>query len=188
MTSGLILIIIGMLLCFAGTRSLRLAISASGFGAAWIVADAFGASSSAALLVGVCGAVVALGVTLIMSRLLFLLVGGVVGAVVGAGLLVLVDQDERSILLAVFFIPAMAVAFAVLANRMRRGFLAWGTAFAGAWLVLSGVGLVAPESLGGLHDPDETAGQLVLILLWVGLAFVGRAAQRQSAESVGSSR
>lgn len=188
MTSGLVLLIIGLLLCFAGTRSLRLAISASGFGAAWIVADAFDASSSAALLVGLSGAVVTLAVTLLMSRLLFLLAGGVVGAVVGAELLVLVDQDEHSVILAVFFIPAMAVAFGALANRMRRGFLAWGTAFAGAALVLSGVGLLAPEALGDLHDPDGTAGQLVLTLLWLALALVGRTAQRRATESVGSPR
>lgn len=180
--SGVALTLVGLFLCFAGTWSLRLAISAAGFGVSWIVAEAFGASTVTTIVVAVSGALVTLVVTLVMSRFLFFLAGGIVGAVLGARLWVLLDQGEASVVLAVFFIPAMAVAFGVLANRLRGRFMAWATAFGGAALVISGLGIMAPEMLGELRDPQTTLQGVVSTTAWIALAVFGRAVQRATSK------
>jgi hypothetical protein len=175
--SGAVLVAIGLLLCLTGAWSMRLAVLAAGFGAAWLIADAFDASSSAALVIGLGGALLAFLITLLMSKILFFFIGAVVGAVIGAKLFVLLDRGDASVLLAVVFVPAVAALCGFLAGRWSRTFLLWATAFGGASLVLSGLGRMAPEQLGDLRVPDDTTGQVVNAVCWLGLGLLGRAAQ-----------
>ena len=58
--SDLVLLVVGLVLCFAGARSLRLTILIAGFGLSWLLADAFDASTTTTFLVSVVGAVAAL--------------------------------------------------------------------------------------------------------------------------------
>ena len=143
--SGAILILIGLLLCLTGAWSVRLAVLAAGFGVSWLLADTFGASTGTALLIGASGALLAFLLSLVLSKLMLFFVGGVVGAVVGAKLFVLLDGKDASALLAVIFIPTIAFLFAFLAQRWSRNFLAWATAFGGAAIALTGLGRLAPD-------------------------------------------
>ena len=177
MSAGL-LILVGALLCFAGARSTRIVVLACGFGASWLLADAFGATTATALLVAVAGAVATLVLTLLVSRLLLFVTGCVIGAVIGARLYVLLSADGDSVLLAVIFVPAVALVCGFLAQRYQRRFVMWGTAFAGAGLILSGLGrgpgvLRLPEGAGRRR---ESVGYTVI---WVALAVVGQRVQRR---------
>lgn len=175
--SGGILILIGLLLCLTGAWSVRLAVLAAGFGVSWLLADTFDASTSMALLIGASGALLAFLLSLVMSKLMLFFVGGVVGAVVGAELFVLLDGKNASALLAVIFIPAIAFLFAFLAQRWSGAFLAWATAFGGAALALTGLGRLAPERLEALQSPEDTTGRLVFAAAWLLLALLGRTLQ-----------
>jgi len=175
--SGAILILIGLLLCLTGAWSVRLAVLAAGFGVSWLLADTFGAATGTALLIGASGALLAFLLSLVLSKLMLFFVGGVVGAVVGAKLFVLLDGQDASVLLAVIFIPAIAFLFAFLAQRWSRNFLAWATAFGGAAMALTGLGRLAPEQLGAFLAPEGTAEQLVFATSWLALGLLGRTLQ-----------
>ena len=112
-----------------------------------------------------------------MSKLMLFFVGGVVGAVVGAKLFVLLDGKDASVLLAVIFIPAIAFLFAFLAQRWSGNFLAWATAFGGAAMALTGLGRLAQDQFESLHAPDDTASRLVFAIAWLVLALLGRTVQ-----------
>ena len=175
--SGGILILIGMLLCLAGAWSVRMAVLAAGFGVSWLLADTFGASTTTALLISAAGALIAFLLSLVMSKLMLFFVGGVVGAVVGAKLFVLLDGKDASVLLAVIFIPAIAFLFAFLAQRWSGNFLAWATAFGGAAMALTGLGRLAQDQFESLNAPDDTASRVVFAIAWLVLALLGRTVQ-----------
>lgn len=173
------MLLVGLVIGVAGVWSLRLVIVVCGFGAAWLLADGLEASLGASLIIGLAGAALALVLAIVAAKFLFVAFGLIVGAVVGAKLFVLLDHGDASIVLALVFVPAVAVSFAVLAAKARTRFIGWATAIAGAALVLSGLGLLAPDTLGLLHDPDDAAEQVVSGVLWVALAVAARLAQRR---------
>jgi len=175
--SGVVLILIGMLLCLTGAWSVRLAVLTAGFGVSWLLADTFGASTGTALLIAASGALLAFLLSLVLSKLMLFFVGGVVGAVVGAKLFVLLDGKDASALLALIFIPTIAFLFAFLAQRWSRNFLAWATAFGGAAIALTGLGRLAPDQFGALLAPDSTTEQLVFAVSWLALGLLGRTLQ-----------
>ena len=84
-------------------------------------------------------------------------------------------------LLALLFVPAVAICAGVAVQRWRAGFLRWVTAIGGSALVLSGLGRLFPHTLGFLADPQTTTSQLLSTGLWVVLAVVARGAQRSIA-------
>ena len=104
--SELALLVIGLVLCFAGARSLRLTVLVAGFGLCWLLADAFSASVATTFLVAAVGAIALLVLSIVMSRFVIFLVGAAVGAVIGARLFALLGGDDPSWLLAVLFVPA----------------------------------------------------------------------------------
>ena len=177
--SGGILILIGLLLCLTGAWSVRLAVITAGFGASWLLADTFGASTATALLVSAAGALLVFLLSLVMSKVMLFFVGGVVGAVVGAKLFVVLDGGDASALLAVVFVPAVAFLFAFLAQRWSRKFLAWATAFGGAAIALTGLGRLAPDQFQALLAPEDAADRTILAITWVALGLLGRVVQRQ---------
>ncbi|MET0526499.1 MAG: hypothetical protein ABWZ91_16965 [Nocardioides sp.] len=178
MSAGL-LILIGALLCFVGAWSTRIVILAGGFGASWLIANAFGASTTTTILVSVAGALGTFVITLLMSRFLLFITGCVIGAVIGARLFVLLSGDDDNVLLAVVFVPAVSVVCGFLAQRYTRRFVMWGTAFAGAGLILSGLGLLGPDSLEFLRRPGDAGESTGYTLLWLALAVLGQRVQRR---------
>ena len=129
------------------------------------------------LLVAAAGAVGTFLVTFLMSRFLLFVTGCVIGAVIGARLFVLLSADEGSWLLAVVFVPAVSVLCGFLAQRFQRRFVMWGTAFAGAGLILSGLGLL-DDSIDFLRRPDEAGETVGYTVAWLVLAVVGQRVQR----------
>jgi hypothetical protein len=168
------MVLVGLVVALSGIWSVRVAVMAAGAGAAWLLADAFGAGLATGLLAAASGAVLAFLTALLASKVLFFVFGAAIGAVVGARLFVQLDQGEASVLLAVVFVPAVAGCFGVLAGRWRQRFLGWATAVAGAALVISGLGRLAPDTLGALADPTTAAGQAAAAAAWVALAVLAR--------------
>jgi hypothetical protein len=177
------MVVVGLLLGLAGIWSVRLALVTAGAGAAWLLADAFGAGVGTGLLIAAGGGVIALLTGVLASRVLFFAVGAVVGAVVGARLFAILDTGDASALLAVVFVPAVALVGGVVVEKWRERFIGWATAIGGAGLVLTGLGRLAPDTLGSLRDPQDTGGQLLAVLAWIALAVVGRVAQRRGLRS-----
>jgi hypothetical protein len=174
-----VFILLGLFLCFYGARSIRFAVIVAGFLGAWLVADALDASRGTALLVAVAGAVGALVLSILLARFALLAAGLVVGAAIGAKLFEVVADSDTSKLLALVFVPSVALACGYLAERMRKPFLVWATAFAGAAMVLTGVGRIDTDVTSELRHPDDPGAGLLLAVLWVGLALVGRSVQAQ---------
>jgi len=183
LVDAVVLILLGVVLCFFGTRSIRLAVTVAGGGAAWLLADALGASSLTTVLVAIAGGIGALVVSLLAMSFVFFVIGLFVGAVVGSKLYVLADSGtgtgEGGWLLAVVFVPAFALLSGFLASRFKRRFLSWGTALAGAALILSGIGQLGSDTVDDLWRPESSFGAVVLAVLWLGLSFVGARLQIQ---------
>lgn len=177
---GALSVVVGLALALLGTRSIRLLFFASGFGLGWLLAAAFSASAVVSLLVGLAGGASAFVLGLIAARVAFFAMGALVGAVVGARVFAIVDRSDSNVLLALIFIPAVAICAGVAVQRWRAGFLGWVTAIGGSALVLSGLGRLFPNTLGFLADPQTTASQLFSSGLWVVLAVAARGAQRSS--------
>ncbi len=178
----MLMIVVGLVLALTGVWSLRLVLVAAGFGASWLVADAFGAGTGTSLLIALAGGVLAFVLAFLASSILFHLVGAIVGAVVGARLFVLLDTGEASALLAVVFVPAVAGIFALLAGRLRQRFLGWATAIGGAGLVLTGIGTLLSGSAGYLADTDEPWEQALAAAVWVAASVAARLFQIRRAE------
>ena len=173
------MVLLGMVLCFAGAWSARLAVALGGAAAAWLLAGTFGASTGTALLIAMSGALGAFVFTLLAAKLLFLLTGVVIGGVIGARLFGLLgaEGEQASWLLAVIFVPAFAVLCGLLAQRFRRRFIMWGTALAGAGLILAGVGRIDVSVTEFLWRPDSTGESALLVVAWGALTLVGRKVQ-----------
>lgn len=175
--TGLVAVLVGAALCFAGVASIHLAVLLSGFGVCWMLADLLGASTSAALLIGLIGAVVGWIVVSLVFRAAMFFVGAVAGAVIGAKLYSALDTD-RNVAIALIFTVGFAFLSGWLANRWRVRMLLFLTAIGGAGVVLNGLGR-AVHSLDWMRRPTSAAEQVLDIVLWAGLAVLGWATQRQ---------
>lgn len=188
MTAAL-LIIVGAVLCFWGTASVRMAVLAAGFGLGWLLGQLFGSSWTTALLFAVAAAAATWVVTLVLARSVLFIAGAVVGAVIGARLFLLFGGNDPAWVLGVIFIPCVAVVGGLLAGRFRRRFLRWATAIAGASLLLAGVGQIGNDSARLAWRPDTAAGDVVFTVLWIALTVLGHRVQGdQPDEQTGGER
>ena len=184
--SAVAYLLVGLALCFAGARSVRLAVVVAGFGTTWLLADLFGASTGTAFVVAVVGALGALVLSLVLARMVFFVAGALVGALLGArffGLLVGEDARAGDWVLAVVFVPAVAVVIGFLANRLRRRFLTWVTAAAGASMILSGIGRLGEDSTKLLWRPATATGSVLFAVGWIVLTVVGHRVQAGGSQS-----
>jgi hypothetical protein len=172
-----VFILLGLFLCFLGARSIRFAVLVAGFLGAWLVADAVGADTGTTLLVAAAGAAGALVLSIVLARFALFAAGLVVGGAIGAKLFEIVDDAGTSWALALIFIPAVAIVCGFLAEKLRKPFLVWATAFAGAAMVLTGVGRIDTGVTRTLRHPDDPGAVLLLTVLWIGLALLGRSVQ-----------
>ncbi len=179
--SELAVLVVGLVLCFAGARSLRLTVLVAGFGLCWVLADAFGASVATTFVVAAVGALALLVLAIVMSRFVLFVVGAAVGAVIGARLFTMLGGDNPSWLLAVLFVPTFGFVVGFLAQRMGKRFLRWATAIAGAALILSAVGSMFSGDLGLLQSPNSPVQSVIHAAVWVVLAIVGHQVQRAQA-------
>jgi hypothetical protein len=181
MTSTVLLILLGALLCFRGAASLRLTVLAAGFCGAWILAEAFGASLGVTLVVAAVCALAALVLTLIFTRFLFFIAGAGVGLLIGTRLFTLLSPGSHNgrgdLLLGIVFVPAVAIVCGFLANHWRHGFLVWTTALAGSALVLGGIGHLGPGP-SELSRPGSPTSSTITGVVWLALAYLGARIQR----------
>lgn len=178
-TAALINILIGLALCFFGTRSLKLTAAAVGFALGAGLADLLGASVTIALLVGLACAIVGLlAVSLVVWWTVFV-VGALAGGTVAASLYRHFVPGEGSALLVVIVVGAVAVISGFVASHFRDRLLAVVTALAGASLILTGLGELFPSALGFLEDPDEPAQSLLTAVFLLALSFAGWGYQRR---------
>jgi hypothetical protein len=180
MSAG-VLIVLGVVLCFLGTLSLRVAVLVAGFGLGWLLAGAFGAGTSTQLLVAAVTAGAGLVASVLLSKSVLFIGGAFVGAVIGARVFVLVNAGSQDghgdWVLAVVFVPAVALVCGFLANRVGKRFLAWGTAAAGAALICSGIGRIGHWSTDAIWRPDSTVSAVIVAVLWLGLTVAGHRVQ-----------
>jgi hypothetical protein len=179
------MVVVGLVLGLAGIWSVRAALVAAGAAAAWMLADVLGAGTAAGVAVAAGGGVLAFLVGLVAARVLFFAVGMLVGAVVGSRLLAILETGEVSVAVALVFVPAVALLGGLALERWRQRLIGWATAVAGSALVLTGLGRMAPETLGFLDDPSSAGGQALATGLWVALAVVARGVQRRGVRGRG---
>lgn len=178
--SALALAVLGFVLCFLGAFSVRLGVLVAGAGLGWMLAEAFDASVGTAALVAVVGGVGAFTMTFFLSHLLLFIAGVCAGAVIGTKLFVLEDGGDGDWLLALLFVPSVGVVSGLLTQHFEKAFLRWGTAIAGAALLLSAAGRIGTHSTDALWRPETTTGAVVFTVLWVVLSIVGHQVQARS--------
>jgi hypothetical protein len=180
-TSTVVLLALGAILCFWGARSLRLTVLAAGFAGSWVLAEAFGASLATAAVVAAVCAVAVLVLTLVFARFLFFVVGAGVGVLIGARLFTLLSSRSENghgdVLLGLLFVAAVAIVCGFLANRFRHWFVVWTTALAGSALLLAGVGHLGPGP-GELSRPGSTSSSVITGVLWLAITYLGARVQR----------
>jgi hypothetical protein len=177
--SGWVILLVGLVLCFLGVGSIHLAVLASGFGLGWLLADLFHADAWTSLLVALGSAVIGWVLVTLVFKFASFFVGMITGALIGARLYSILTPGEASIVLAAVVVVAVAIVFGFLADRYRKRVLLWATAIGGAGLVLSSLGLIWPQDLGFLRDPQAGVEQVTSTLLWVALSAGGWLTQRR---------
>ncbi|MDM7830404.1 DUF4203 domain-containing protein [Cellulomonas edaphi] len=179
MVSGLIVVAVGLVLCFGGIVSINLALLASGFGGAYLLAEAFGATDWDAIWVAVASAVIVWLVAMYVFHLAPFVIGAVTGAVIGAKLWAALGNRQTNVLLSVVLVLAVAAAAAMLADRFGRRVILWTTALGGASVAMTGVAVVWPEQMGALDHPEQGWQQTVMFLVWICVAGTGWYVQRR---------
>jgi hypothetical protein len=171
------MVVIGLVLGLSGGWSIRTVLALLGFGAGWLLANVFDASLLVTFVVALVSALITWVLVRLAATIVFFLIGALVGALVGARLFRLLEGGDRNLLLAVVFIPAVAIAGGWLAEKSRDKFVAWGTSIGGAALVLAGLGVLV-SSLAWLRDPDEGWQAVVGAAAWIALSVVFRFTQK----------
>jgi hypothetical protein len=170
------MVVIGLVLGLSGGWSIRTVISVLGFGAGWLLATVFDAGFLVTLGVALLSACFAWLVVRLAATVVFFVIGALVGAL-GARLFRLLEGGDGNLLLAVVFIPAIAIACGWLAEKSRDTFVAWGTEIGGAALVLAGLGVLV-SGLAWLRDPTQGWQAVVGAAAWVALSVFFRLAQK----------
>ncbi|GCE37280.1 MULTISPECIES: DUF4203 domain-containing protein [Rhodococcus] len=176
--SGIAILLVGAVLCFAGVGSLHVAVLASGFGLGWLLAELLSLSLGTTFLFAAIGAVVVWVATTLIFKFAAFFIGIIAGAVVGAKLSRVLQPEDVNWILSGIVIVALAVACGFVADRYRARALLWLTALGGASMVLTGLGM-AIGSLSFLDQPNEGVQQFFASLVWVAIAAAGWLTQRR---------
>lgn len=175
--SGIVVLLVGALLCFYGIRSLHLAVLAVGFGLGWLLADLFQPSLPVLFLFALVGAGLSWVTTTLVFKLSAYAVGGLAGAIVGARTADVLQPGDNNWAMTTIVVLAFGVAAAFLADKYRARALLWLTSIGGASMMLNGVGRMA-DWLDFLRNPDSGWQQVTSTLAWIALAVAGWIVQR----------
>ncbi|GIG23011.1 hypothetical protein Cch01nite_37350 [Cellulomonas chitinilytica] len=176
--TGVVVLLVGVLLCFYGIRSVNLALLASGFAIGYLIADAVGGTGWTAVLVGLGAALLVWVVVTLVFRFATFVVGLATGAVIGAKFWSALANEGTSVLLGVVLVAAVAFLSAFLAEKYAKRMLLWLTALGGASIILSGLGILWPAVFDVLRHPDDGVEQTVMLLTWLVVAGLGWYVQR----------
>ncbi len=171
------MVVIGLVLGLSGGWSIRTVLTLLGFGAGWLLANVFDASVLVTVVIAAVAALFAWLMVRLAATIVFFAIGALVGALVGARVFRLLEGGEGNLLLAVVFIPAVAIAGGWVAEKSRDRFVAWGTSIGGAALVLAGLGVLV-SSLAWLRDPGETWQAVAGVAAWAALSVLFRGTQK----------
>lgn len=186
--NGIVVTLVGALLCFYGIRSVHLGVLAVGFGVGWLIADLFDPSFWVLVLFGLVGAVSAWVVTTLVFKFASYFIGGLTGAMAGAKLATVLQPGDKNWALSTIVVVAVCVAGAFLADKFRARALLWLTSIGGASMILSGLGRMG-DALSFLREPDSGWQQVFATLAWIGLSVAGWLVQRRLfAEKLGIER
>ncbi|GAA5113523.1 hypothetical protein [Pseudonocardia adelaidensis] len=114
----------------------------------------------------------------VLFRTALFFVGAICGAVIGAKLFGLLQQDGN-VVLSVLFVAASGFIIGFAVQRFRHGLLSLACALGGAGLVLSGLARTFPGALGFLRYPQTPWHALITTVCWLALAGAGWAVQRR---------
>ena len=177
--SGWVILFVGVVLCFFGVGSIHVAVLAAGFGLGWLLADLFHSDVWTSLLIALGSAVIGWILVTLVFKFASFFVGLITGALIGARLYSVLTPGEASIPLAIVVVVAVSLVFGFLADRYRKRVLLWATSIGGAGLILSSIGLIWPDPLGFLRDPQAGVETVTSTLIWVALAAAGWITQRR---------
>ncbi len=185
--AGVLLLVVGVVLCFAGVRSLRLTGLCAGFALGWALAHLLQAGPVVGLVVAVAGAIIGLVFVSFVFRWAMWLLGGVADVTIAIKISVHVALGQGNALVAVLFAAAVGVITGFLADRHRRPLLAALTALSGASVVVNAVGTLFPTVLGFLDQPTTSVESVVATCAWVLLALAGWLVQRRALQPAADS-
>ena len=193
--AAVVLVVGGLLSCFAGYRLFRVVLGLYGFilGAA-ITTSIWGASSTFALIVAaIVGGVVG---ALLMVAAYFVGVG-----LIGAGLAVLaLDSGWHAVRHAdppTAVLVVVAVLGALAALSITRYVVVFGTALAGAWTTILGAMALAGERAPGhvaqanvwvLYPLGPAPTQIWIYVAWFVLALLGAIVQLSTTTTMGGAK
>jgi hypothetical protein len=178
--AGVLLLVVGLVLCFAGCRSLRLTALCVGFALAWGFADLLGADGPVGLVIAVAGAIAGLVLVSLVFRFAMWVIGGLAGATIALKIYAHVGLGAGSALVAVLFAAALGLIVGFLADRHREPLLAAVTALSGASIILNALATLAPAGLAFLGQPTTGAQSALATGAWVILAVVGWLVQNRA--------
>lgn len=176
--NGIVVLVLGLLLCFYGVRSVHLGVLTAGFGVGWLIANLFSSSLWTLLLFGLIGAVAAWVVTSLIFKFSTYLIGGLAGAMVGARLSDVLQTGDKNWALSAIVVLSVAVAAAFIADKFRARALLWLTSIGGASMILNGLSLTTGMA-DFLRHPDTAAEQIFSTLVWIALSVAGWIVQRR---------
>jgi hypothetical protein len=181
---GVASLIAGMLLCFLGVRSLRLAAACAGFGIASGFAAILGAGPALAFVVGAAGAVGGILLVVFVVGVGPFVVGALAGGVLAASVIrTLPPEVGWRPGVATLVVVAVAALTGALVHYVRGPALRAVTALAGAGLVIRGVVEAGPAFLGFLRSPATWVESVVAFAALVALAWAGFSVQHGRADA-----
>lgn len=172
-SGGVVGLVVGLVLCFFGVRSLRLTGFLVGFTLAAALADVVGANPLVALIVGVAGGVGGFLLVSLVFRASLWLLGGLTGGTIAVTLYRHLFPGEGTALAVVVFMVAAGLICGFLTDHYRRPVLAVVTAIGGAGAALGAVGAIWPASTDFLRVPATTAQSAIGGAAWALLAAAG---------------
>ena len=180
---GFLLLLVGLVLCFAGVRSLRLTGLCAGFALAWMIAELLGASILVGLVIAVAGAIGGLVLISLVFRFAMWVLGGLAGATIAIKVYAHVGLGQGSALVAVLLAAAVGLIVGFLADRHRAPLLAAVTALSGASVILNALATLAPTGFTFLAEPVTRVQSLIASGAWLILALAGWLVQRRALQS-----
>jgi len=177
--AGLVVLAIGLILCFFGVRSLRLTGFLVGFALAALLADVLGADSLISLVIGVAGGIAGFVLLILLFRFSLWLIGALVGGVIGVRAYQHFFPGEGKAIVLVLLLFAVGLICGFLADHFRQPMLAVLTAAGGASVILTGLGHLWPTVMGFLRQPVTPAQSAIAAAAWILLAVAGWIVQRR---------
>jgi hypothetical protein len=177
--AAIVLLVGGLISCFAGYRVFRIVLGIYGFIlGALLTSGAMGADSSwmiaAALLGGVIGALILIAAYFVGVALL----GAGVGALATSLLWASFGREPSAIIVILF-----AIAGALAALALQRYVIIGATAFGGAWTIIVGaialsgskvaVDAAARNNVWLAYPMNPAPGQYWVLLVWIALGISG---------------